>query len=468
MDSAAAEMDIADEVDTGIAKEKCKKRSDCTKPCPIGQKHRGPCARDVLLIASLSFNVLLTCALLELLRHVSSDSRLLPSVRHGSGVAVARRQLRPAVGTHHFAPFNFDTVDLAKASAMDDCDSYLACSLSPQARDWVRLSSTWVHGLRHVPSWLVALPTKDERRVFGNFSTRTPELYAPIRKLGNLSCELSKNSTLLEACNYYRWDEFDPRTPMLPPWPERAQFAQLKQAWSRLPVGSLPFPNCDRNKWNWYCGHFSDVYFFMHARGVLQCVSPSGILERSDVRLVVDVSGGTAAFAAGVQAVYGDRLVTLTTNIFSSEMEQAHDQGGYQGKSNFPPIHEANGIRGFASVTSDLFSFLPFGESTMDVIHTRWAYHSGFPRATLYEFQRVLRPGGWLILRQMAGHPVTSGTLDRVVVVAKGMGWRRARTIDANHTWRTTDRADNHTALCGDMLMIFQMPVPRKWGLMAP
>ena len=46
VDSAAAEMDIADEVDTGIAKEKCKKRSDCTKPCPIGQKHRGQCVVD--------------------------------------------------------------------------------------------------------------------------------------------------------------------------------------------------------------------------------------------------------------------------------------------------------------------------------------------------------------------------------------------------------------------------------------
>lgn len=92
------------------------------------------------------------------------------------------------------------------------------------------------HPCTHV---LSVLPTKDERRVFGNFSTRTPELYAPIRKLGNLSCELSENSTLLEACKYYRWDEFDPRTPMLPPWPERAQFAQLKQAWSRLPIGSL-------------------------------------------------------------------------------------------------------------------------------------------------------------------------------------------------------------------------------------
>tara|TARA_R100000935_G_C2757428_1_gene132201 strand:+ start:152 stop:691 length:540 start_codon:yes stop_codon:yes gene_type:complete len=39
-------MDIADEVDAGIAKEKCKKRSDCTKPCPIGQKHRGQCVVD--------------------------------------------------------------------------------------------------------------------------------------------------------------------------------------------------------------------------------------------------------------------------------------------------------------------------------------------------------------------------------------------------------------------------------------
>lgn len=24
----------------------CKKRSDCTKPCPFGQKHRGPCVVD--------------------------------------------------------------------------------------------------------------------------------------------------------------------------------------------------------------------------------------------------------------------------------------------------------------------------------------------------------------------------------------------------------------------------------------
>ena len=425
--------------------------------------NRWPCARDVVLVTSLSINALLMCVLVGL-RHVTIDSRSPPSVSHGLRAAVPRRQLRPAVGVHKFAPFNFDTVDFAEASAQDDCDNYLACSLSPLARSWVRLSSTWLHGLRHVPSWLMVLPTTDERRVFGNFSTTTPELYAPIRKLGNLSCELSKDRTLLDACNYYHWDEIDPRIPMLPPWPERAQFAHLKEEWSRLPIGSLPFPNCDRNKWNWYCGHFSDTYFSMHAAGLRGCVTPSGILERSDVRLIVDVSGGTAAFAAAVQEVYGDRLVTLTTNIFSSETEQANDQGGYERKKNFPPIHEANGIRGFVSVASDLWSFLPFGESTMDVIHTRWAYHNGFPRAALFEFQRVLRPGGWLILRQMAGHATTAGTLDRVRVVAKGMGWRRARTSDANQNWSTTDSHDNHTARCGDMLMIFQMPVPRRWN----
>ena len=111
-------------------------------------------------------------------------------------------------------------------------------------------------------------------------------------------------------------------------------------------------------------------------------------------------------------------------------------------------------------MNADLYSFLPFGESTIDVLHTRWAYHSGFPRATLFECQRVLRPGGWLIIRQMSNHPVSHGTLDRVVQVGAALGWRRAHHADAN---LTLGDAPNLKAHCGDKLEIFQMPVPVDW-----
>lgn len=250
---------------------------------------------------------------------------------------------------------------------------------------------------------------------------------------------------------------------MLPPWPSRHSFAKLKAGWGRIPPGSLPFPNCDRNKWSWYCGQFSDAYFDMHKRGLRGCVLPSGVLNRSDVRLILDVSGGTAAFAEAVQDIYGDRLVTLTTNIFASELEQAYDggiEGNYEGKHNFPPIHEANGLRGFASLTADLYSFLPFGEYTMDVLHTRWAYHTGFPRASLFGFQRVLRPGGWLIIRQMR-HAMTAGSLTRVVAQAGALGWRYAQNGDGNLTYGIGPSAN--LTWCGDSLLIFQMPVPSYW-----
>lgn len=35
--------------------------------------------------------------------------------------------------------------------------------------------------------------------------------------------------------------------------------------------------------------------------------------------------------------------------------------------------------------------------STFDAIHTSWTYHSGYSHTALFEFYRVVRPGGYLI-----------------------------------------------------------------------
>ena len=67
------------------------------------------------------------------------------------------------------------------------------------------------------------------------------------------------------------------------------------------------------------------------------------------------------------------------------------------------PFHQVNALNGLATVAFDIYSFYPFGESTLDVVHTSWAYHDGVPRRTLLEINRVLRPGGFFVIRQIGG-----------------------------------------------------------------
>ena len=49
------------------------------------------------------------------------------------------------------------------------------------------------------------------------------------------------------------------------------------------------------------------------------------------------------------------------------------------------PSAQVLAARGFAGVAMDAYSYFPFGESTLDLVHTSRVYHTGYPRTTLYE-----------------------------------------------------------------------------------
>lgn len=145
------------------------------------------------------------------------------------------------------------------------------------------------------------------------------------------------------------------------------------------------------------------------------------------VRLVLDVGGAVGGFGRALHRKYGDRIVTTTANRY---VEDSHHL--------VYPFAQYIAARGFPSVVFDKDSFFPFADSTFDLIHSSWSYHSGFSRVTLFEFYRVLRPGGFLVLRAIAS---SRHTLDRVLAFALEHGWvchRRwcsIQSVSDNYLW---------------------------------
>lgn len=65
---------------------------------------------------------------------------------------------------------------------------------------------------------------------------------------------------------------------------------------------------------------------------------------------------------------------------------------------------------------------MPFPDSTFDLVHSRWAFHNGFPLRTLWEIHRVLRPGGHVLLWQ---NEAVAYMLNRVVQWGtREVGWQ--------------------------------------------
>lgn len=92
--------------------------------------------------------------------------------------------------------------------------------------------------------------------------------------------------------------------------------------------------------------------------------------------------------------------------------------GGYD---QIAPVAQHAAARGFPVVMVDAMGYLPFAENTLDVVHASWVYHTGIPTSTIYEMYRVLRPGGYLILRQSIGFEKVKNQLKHI---AFKEGWR--------------------------------------------
>jgi SAM-dependent methyltransferase len=102
---------------------------------------------------------------------------------------------------------------------------------------------------------------------------------------------------------------------------------------------------------------------------------PDHVFDRPDVRLVLDIGAGNGNLAVNLFRRYGDRIITVSTTLIVAA----------EAGTLTPPFMQLIAARGFPTVAVDIYSFFPFGESTFDVVHTSWVYHSGFTRHAIME-----------------------------------------------------------------------------------
>ena len=217
-------------------------------------------------------------------------------------------------------------------------------------------------------------------------------------------------STSSGVRNWSELGEFN-ETLSLPPWPTRANISSF-DAFDALTNGKWwrTCANLHRTKNRWFCSHFTKAYDVQWQDELASCYEPhANPIGRSDVRLVLDIGGAAGSFARGVRSRYGDSKIVVTGNRY---IEDDHHL--------IYPFASYIAARGFPTAMFDKDSFLPFGDSSWDVVHSSWSYHSGFSRATLHEFYRVIRPGGFLMLRAIAA---ARHTLDNVLAFAFEHRW---------------------------------------------
>ena len=77
----------------------------------------------------------------------------------------------------------------------------------------------------------------------------------------------------------------------------------------------------------------------------------------------------------------------------------------------------------------------------------------GYPRTTLFEIYRVLRPGGYLIVRQMAN---TQVELVNLRDFAKAHNWTQL----LDKTGCTFDTGGGRSTNLKDTVLAFRMPLP--------
>ena len=255
--------------------------------------------------------------------------------------------------------------DSSVLDTVEGCSSMFLCSLSPQWRHTVR-ESEWYDSwaAHHIPG------------------TDIP-LLVPIQKIFGYPHPTSRP---IEP-------PADGGPQVFPPWPERKDVRRISL--ERLRNGTA-FEVCRKRlniQVHWFCTHLSPNYGADH-RHAVALMQKANVFERQDVRLVFDLAGSVGAFAEALHHYYGDRIVCITGDSFITT-----SVAGKRGANLEWPSQRILAAKGLPSVMIDGASFLPFGESTLDALHTSWFFHHGVPWTTLWEMYRVVRPGGFLILR---------------------------------------------------------------------
>jgi SAM-dependent methyltransferase len=336
----------------------------------------------------------------------------------------------------------------------ETCDSYAMCSMTPMYRYLLtRADAPW---------WNRSIHQMGDHGL--GVGQRTPpgaRLLVPIQKLAPVEA-VEARAAAKQHPAYARWGlrpshnvgdvEATATAVAAAPyvwraWPARGQFDEHVMPWERFPEGELWSRCRTGNHAHWYCNHISSDYFGLTQAVYDDCIEPLGIFKRPDVRLVVDLGGGTGAFAEAVFKWHADRVVVVTTQLLAAENDHTY---GHQ----FPQVGTL-AARGYLGVTMDLYAHFPFGESSLDAVHTSWTFHNGFPRTTLYEVHRVLRPGGYFIIRQMAN---TQGGLRLVRRFGSAMNW----TI-IHDKLGCLVRLPRHSKPFGDTILVFRMPLPPTW-----
>jgi hypothetical protein len=304
--------------------------------------------------------------------------------------------------------------DTTVIETVRDCGSMWLCSLSPSFRELV-IGSRWYNewSARHIPG------------------TDIPFLM-PMQKAKGYP---HHDSELIHP-------PADGGPPVFPPWPERKNVLSLDL--NRYKNGDA-FETCRRKlsvKLHWYCTHLAPQYNADHHRAV-KLMMKAKVFERQDVRLVFDLAGSTGTFCGSLHDFYGDRIVCITGDTFATPQKPRPGQD----PDIEWPAQRIVAARGLPSVMIDAVSFLPFGESTLDALHTSWFFHHGVPWTSLWEMYRVLRPGGFLIMRSFPA-------------------WMTFKMWPLYLEWAKSMRMRNvFFANAGSIgsIQIFQMPLTKEW-----
>ena len=286
-----------------------------------------------------------------------------------------------------------DRID--EAVEADKCSSYFECSLTPPLRATIGMekefSKVFTKALHTFWNPTTGAYQQAHMPVFRKPGQRNVSVLTDARKPSrDLSMALSSPQER-------------------PAWPDRGNISDMRQwIWQRMPPDGLSGDSCGQSRSLWYCSHFGATYFETWEGWFERGYMHTGIFSRPDVCLVLDIAGSSGNFAHAANKAVGDgKLITITGNMYSMQDHHLH-----------MPFNEYISARGYPSVLIDMYSYFPFSDNTFDLVHSSWAYHDGFPRATLHEITRVLRPGGWLVLRSM-----NDWTLDQVITFATDYAW---------------------------------------------
>lgn len=157
----------------------------------------------------------------------------------------------------------------------------------------------------------------------------------------------------------------------------------------------------------------------------------------ADLRLMLDLGGGAGNIAAALNRDYN---ITMVTDNLDFEA----------------PFLETIAARGLLSLSFSMFRRLPFADGVFDAVHSRTTGMGDDVEAFLVENDRLVRPGGYIILHsQCAGKPLNLQKLRRTAA--------RLRLEDSN----SFEVDVSPKARCPTVSVIYRKPKVRSLPLAA-